>query len=509
MTTNVQQEIELKFTSTDRALTCFRETGLARLRAHGWRVEEHLPKTLVNKYFDTPDHALRQAGAGLRVRVADTKIEQTLKTRGQSQLGIQQRHEFNQTLQTPDVDVDAFPASVWPSGVDKDSLAASVVELFSTDFSRCAFVLEKENSKIELVFDQGSVRSGSHQEDLCEVELELWQGTVSALLDVAWIVIQDMPARLCNTTKAARGYYLLQNTVSAPKALPSFVEVDKKTATEEAFLRAISTVFEHWQWHEDQFALTQIPKLLEGVAQGITVILQTITLYVPVLQCPELLLLHQQCIAFAKQWDWVEQLHSLRYLLSKKSSFTPFIGKYPALQSYLQGRKEGLLRLHQPKHLMCLSDANQIKMTLLALSQRKPWRGIAAGYDVPIAEHGRGWLSQAWQLLHQAMPTQSGAPAVHYIAVSGVLRQALTTGFLVGNLYAGKRGDFRLPWADIMLGVEELKALVLLQTAIKDAEMPQHVDMLAWVSSKINSLLFAIDRTREQALSQDIYWAEE
>lgn len=509
MTTKVEQEIELKFTATAQALPQFREQGMARLQALGWTVNEVSTHTLVNTYYDTPDQQLKRAGAGLRIRVSDKEIEQTLKTRGQQQVGIEQRQEINLTLKSAELDLDAIPASLWPEAVDKRLFAASFVALFTTDFTRTRFLLEKEHTQIELVFDQGTVSAGQHSMPLCEIEMELWQGEQVALLSLASWVMQDMSVRLCNISKAGRGYFLLQASMPVAKALPDFIAVDDTSSTEQAFLRAVDVALSHWQWHEDQYVLTQSPKLLEEIAHGIRLLLQTVTLFLPVLQCPELLQLHRQCIAFAKQWDWVETLHSLRYLLSKKSLFTPFIAQHPQLQSYLQGRKAGLLHSHQPDLLICLPAANDIKITLLSLRLTAPWRGVAAGYDAPIAEHARGWLSQSWQLLHQAMPAHTGAQAAHYIAVSGVLQQSLTTGFLVGHLYASQRGDFRLLWADILLGTEELKALLLLQETINDAEMRQWGPMQAWVTGKISSLLFAIDRTREQALARDIYWTEE
>jgi len=61
--------------------------------------------TLKNDYYDTPACALSKAKAALRIRHTEGGVEQTLKTRGQPQAGLQIRGEWNWPLSSPALDV--------------------------------------------------------------------------------------------------------------------------------------------------------------------------------------------------------------------------------------------------------------------------------------------------------------------------------------------------------------------------------------------------------------------
>lgn len=168
-------------------------------------------------YFDTPDQALRQARMAARSRRVGQRTWLTVKTAGSSVGGLSQRGEWEAPAPRGAPDFAAI--------VDDPALAARLRELggrllpaFRTDFLRRCTVIEHAGARIELALDQGHVQAGepSRRETLLELELELLDGPVDALLDLAHTLCLG-PAGLRSTalrlwpvqrSKAERGYAL-------------------------------------------------------------------------------------------------------------------------------------------------------------------------------------------------------------------------------------------------------------------------------------------------------------
>jgi len=193
-------------------------------------------------------------------------------------------------------------------------------------------------------------------------------------------------------------------------------------------------------------------------------------------------------------------------LLSKKSLFNKRLSRYPALLSYLQGRQAGLLQAHDPESRLYEDTPSLLKLSIARVLEEKPWRGVATGYDLPLMEHAKGWLSQGWQTIQQSMPIQRQMHAANYTAVEVLLRQTLFNGFLVADLFANTRGHFRAPWLDILTGIDELNALLLLKKSVFDAELAEQRELLEWIQEKTQSLLRVMERSRQAAMSGEIYW---
>ncbi len=229
--------------------------------------------TLKNRYFDTPHSALANARAALRIREQDGQFEQTLKTRGSSQAGLQQRGEWNWSLNADQLDISLLQqdevAAHWPAGVQASELA----EIFATDFNRQRWLWQKDNAQVEIVIDTGSVRAGSKTLPLCELELELQQGDAAVLWQLLQQLGAQVPLWLSDISKAERGYRLAglgrswQDVVSFNRnedlalVLPRWLnaELQQWQRALEACLwnndsSAALTALQHWQ------ALRQLPQ---------------------------------------------------------------------------------------------------------------------------------------------------------------------------------------------------------------------------------------------------------
>ena len=173
------QEIELKFIVEKDSVDALRQ-HLQTLSG-----EHHEPVQLLNIYYETPDNWLRRHDMGLRIRGANGRYEMTMKIAGRVVGGLHQRPEYNIDINQPELELERFPAEVWPNGELPSTLAAEVQPLFSTDFWREKWLVTEGKSRIEIALDLGEVKAGEYQEPICELELELLEGETNDVLKLA------------------------------------------------------------------------------------------------------------------------------------------------------------------------------------------------------------------------------------------------------------------------------------------------------------------------------------
>lgn len=499
-------EIELKFVTGVDAHDAFAQRVLPLFEKNNIHVASHRVMRLENDYYDTDKLDFQHQKMGFRVRGNDGRYEQTLKTNGVVSGGLHKRSEFNIDLQSAQPDLTLFDVSVWPQGFDVQSKNDSLTKQFSTHFTRNAYVVEYNGSTVEIVLDCGEASTDKACSPINEIELELMNGDINSLFVLATLINDNMAVRLSDVSKAAQGYQLLHGFNAKIRPLPDFLALEETTSIEDAFCLAVQTALAHWQHHEHMFVESGAIKMLAEVAKSIRLLLQSVSLYLPVLQCPELLALHKKLVTHAQQWSWQDDLQSLRYLLSKKSLFNKTLSKHPAIVSYLQGRQAGLLHAHEPEKLFFDNHATDIKLHAISLIQNKPWQQATPGFDHTVLDHAKGWLSQGWQTVQQSMPLSKTMGPANYSSVEVVLRQTLWSGFLLGDLFVEERGNFRAPWLDLLTGIDELNALLMLKQSIDDAEVGLGDELRKWTSEKLSTLIRVMERTRTVAMQRDIYW---
>jgi triphosphatase len=188
-----RREIELKFRLTEAACEALRQELFPDVQ----------PESLVSIYYDTPRRELRQAQATIRLRRhGDGSWVQTVKAGGR---GAVERYEDERPV--PDQDIAAEHLAGGPlERVDVGALAP----VFSTHVHRRTAVVRSGEAEIELALDEGEVHAGAAREPIRELELELKSGPVSELFAEA----ERRGARpgliLSLTSKAERGYALVQ-----------------------------------------------------------------------------------------------------------------------------------------------------------------------------------------------------------------------------------------------------------------------------------------------------------
>lgn len=232
----MDQEIELKFIVEQDGVETLR-TQLNALSA------EHVPAAqLLNIYYETADNWLRRHDMGLRIRGHNGRYEMTMKIAGKVVGGLHSRPEYNIDLDKAELALEKLPAEVWPEGTLPPELASQVNPLFSTDFYREKWLVNHNQSRIELALDLGDVKAGSHQEPICELELELLHGQVEDILDVAEQLLSAGVLRQGSLSKAARGYHLAAGNAERVVKKAAFIGPDNA---------ALEAALAHWQYHEE------------------------------------------------------------------------------------------------------------------------------------------------------------------------------------------------------------------------------------------------------------------
>ena len=170
----------------------------------------HHQVVLGNTYYDTPERFFAHEQMGLRMRTANTRYEMTLTPAGKVVDGVHIRPEYNLPLNEPKPDFAQLNAYFQLGFENAAQINAELLPTFSTDFTRHIWLVNYQQSQIEIALDQGNIRNPLGECEICELEFELKTGQVKDIL----ALIAQMPVMqgiwFSDLSKAQRGYYLGQ-----------------------------------------------------------------------------------------------------------------------------------------------------------------------------------------------------------------------------------------------------------------------------------------------------------
>lgn len=229
---NPMVEIELKF-QVPVAQRAAVQRALAGKTARTTRLRA--------QYFDTADRRLAAAGLALRLRQEGRRWVQTAKGGGDGGL---HRLEHEVPLVAPrgvpriDLARHAGTAAGEALAAALGHDAPELLVRFETDVSRTHRLVRVAGANIELALDVGSVRAGTAQWPLCELEFELLSGPLAGLLTLASRWARRYTLWLDVRSKAERGDLLARGQQASPpaKAVEPMLADD---TSPDAALRAI------------------------------------------------------------------------------------------------------------------------------------------------------------------------------------------------------------------------------------------------------------------------------
>lgn len=170
-----------------------------------FHILSHQKVFLGNTYYDYPDHFLAKQKMGLRVRQEDGAFTLTLKTNGKVVGGLHSRPEYNLPLNGNEIPTSEQLRTLYAF---EQLPIAPLQAIFSTDFHRTLWLVEFQQSEIEVAFDQGKILAGEREQPICEIEFELKSGNVADLFAFVEGLPFEQGMYFSGASKAKRGYKL-------------------------------------------------------------------------------------------------------------------------------------------------------------------------------------------------------------------------------------------------------------------------------------------------------------
>lgn len=254
------QELELKMALSAAAAEQVRRSRPVRALKHG----RALTRRLRSVYFDTPDQALRRGGFSLRVRHIGTRRVQTVKAEPDRSLGLAARREWEADISGDLPDLDAVGDAVLRRALDRLLAGRELRPMFESDIRRTAWELRPaEGRRVELALDVGCLAAGGRREPVHEVELELKDGPVSQIFDIAAELNRTVPFRFESRSKADRGYALASEE-PPPVLKAKAVALEAGLSAQQAFVAVAASCLAQAEANEAAAADGRNP---EGVHQ--------------------------------------------------------------------------------------------------------------------------------------------------------------------------------------------------------------------------------------------------
>ncbi len=464
-------------------------------------------RRLANGYFDTPDLQLRKWDMGLRVRGYDGHREQTIKTAGQVVGGIHSRPEYNVTIQADSPDLSLFPASIWPADADLAATQAQLTCIFHTDFYRRAWHVQIDNSVVEVALDIGEITANGQQEALCELEFELLSGDTEALLKLATQVASVVPVRLGKASKAQRGYRLAGKAkpldLTALEFLPLAEPRDSSTQDLTANCQILlETALERWQLLESMIAEESKPEACVALWWRMRACIRLLRMTLSQFELLNVTL-SSQFMSIEKQLDFIEQAQALTALLGSQRGLFAKLGQHAQVKARLIAQ---LSEIHLTERLLSLwqqTEYGQLQLAIVEILLKVSAGEVDISNQPSLRQHADRAQQASWMAIVEVMPLNTVMTTANYLQVAAVLDESILVGHAYGSLYEAKSRDaFRAPWQDLVLGIKTLACY----RAVQDASRELDIDLNEWLEDKQQSLLFAMESTRRNAMQQQAYW---
>jgi len=474
---------------------------------------------LSNCYFDTPELALRKHDMGLRVRESDSFIEQTIKTAGKVVGGLHQRPEYNVTIDKRFPELALFPHKIWSTSQSIVNLQDQLIALFNTNFLRTKWLVTlSENTKVEVVFDQGNITSKDQSVELLEIELELVTGDISALFSLAEILFDVVEVRPGIKSKAARGYALYHGTSQVEHQFSAVIPLKMADNIENSFssgidfsLQELQIVIDDYLQHPSLIYLAQINEALTILRHGFWLFKD----YIPT----QTFQIKAELSHFIQLFSWINNAIFLQELTNKTGNYRKKLELSQQLIEQLKLEKRRLPSIDDVKNLLHSKRFNSLQLSLLkflCLDQKQELEPNKSSdkeanlltYNSEMLNFADDVLTTSLSELQAIMPQALSLTSEQYLEQSKLLNRCLLTGQWLGSLYdENERIAYRAPWLDLKCGISELQTLWIIQQQIQKLDQ-QPIKLVSWQDSKVDSLLHALDHSRHKALSISPYWQQ-
>jgi inorganic triphosphatase YgiF len=233
-------ETELKFRMPARDLRT-----LASGQIPIGRIGQLSESDLVSTYFDTGKHKLKRHGLSLRVRQADGRHIQTIKSGSAAQFA---RGEWETEVKGAAPDLGKADGTPLEHLVSR-KLGRKLKPVFESSVHRIIVPVRTRRSEIEVAIDRGRIVAGQRSSPVEELELELKSGRPLDLFRIAKALGRTSGAELYLQSKSERGYCLARGEEGPVVAEP--IPLKKGMEAGEAFRTIARSTVRHFLGNAD------------------------------------------------------------------------------------------------------------------------------------------------------------------------------------------------------------------------------------------------------------------
>lgn len=290
-------ETELKLLIDPKHVAKLRRNRLLKQYA----AEKPHQQELVSIYFDTPGLRVWRLGAALRTRQVDKGWLHALKGGGTVSGGLHQRGEWEFPGDGPELDLAALcklvgARSRWGKLLRDPQLAKHLQPIFSTQIIRTVWKLHlPAGTEIEFALDQGTVERRDTTLPISEIELELKSGDAMQLFDFALELLETVPMRIGNVSKAEHGYTLCG--VQQPRVVHArMIKLSPAMTAAQGFRAIAANCMAQIEGNEAGVAEGDDPECLHQMRIGLRCLRSALDLFRGVIACPP---------ALCEEIDWL------------------------------------------------------------------------------------------------------------------------------------------------------------------------------------------------------------
>jgi inorganic triphosphatase YgiF len=249
---------------------------------------------------------------------------------------------------------------------------------------------------VEFALDEGSIACGGQTSAVSEIELELKSGAPEHLFDFALQLMEHVPLRLSNSSKAARGYAMYRpQPPAAVRARP--VRLARELTVEEGFRVIVANCLAQVQGNEAAVLDGRDPDGIHQMRVGLRRLRSALKLFKDVAPCPP---------------DLLAELSWLSGELGQARDWEVLLGStLPRMSTALPEQAGALAPLEQAcatsvheKHRQAADAVASARFARLALAfgawlTGKRWRGARQGrrhkkLQAPLTRFSRKVLAQ-------------------------------------------------------------------------------------------------------------------
>jgi inorganic triphosphatase YgiF len=385
----------------------------------------------VSTYFDTSDHALRDAGFSLRVRESKGRFIQTIKQSSGPAAGLFDRPEWEREVGSAELDLDVAAETPLATLLDK-KMRKRLRPVIKVEVRRRTWNIEREGSRIELICDEGTVTGGSHSQPIAEVELELKGGAAEQLIELARALGEKMPLRLGVLTKAERGYRLAQGSIGKVVKAER-IQLQPGMSAAEGFAAIAYACLRHFRLNEDLIVSASDPAALHQARVAMRRLRSAFTLFRPVIADPAYQQLREEVRWFTNQ---LGDARNMDVLLKRFGSAKG--GEAEALLAKLRSeREQAYARVIEA---LGSKRLRMLMMDLVGWIETGPWRELNSTAQLPLPHFGSIQLDRRWRKVRKggAALAELETEARHQLRIE-VKKLRYAVEFLA-SLTAGSQG---------------------------------------------------------------------